>query len=109
MCDIRLILPLCSRSKPILRNAAKLLNAPKSIYNAPKKGFNNPLAPLLRGGLRKISDRLFLHEPGLLEPYLNPTGVAKLWVEHRDYKNDHSYALWPLLHFLLWRSSTSAI
>jgi asparagine synthase (glutamine-hydrolysing) len=105
-CDLELLLPRKGPSKPLLRHTAKKLGSNAEIFRGKKRGFNNPISSLLRGPLRQLGNHLIVKNSDLMEPYLQPQGVQLLWSEHQDSTRDHAYALWPILHFLLWREST---
>lgn len=103
-CDLGLLLPARGPSKPLLRAALRNKGAPADVWSAPKRGFNNPLAELIRGPLRQLCVRIFEGAPGLLEPYLRPDAVRRIWRSHAARQCNHAYALWPILTFALWRS-----
>lgn len=108
-CDLDLLVPKKGPSKPLLRNTAKMLGSHSEVFSGRKRGFNNPISNLLRGPLQQLGNHLIIHNSDLMEPYLQPQGVRLLWSEHQTGTKDHAYALWPILHFLLWRESTGMI
>ena len=108
-CSLDLIVQPDGPTKPLLRKALRDKGAAEAIWNAPKRGFNNPLSGLLRGTLRPLSETIFENSPDLFAPYLQPDAVRALWREHAGLKRNHSYALWPLLTFALWRSELESI
>lgn len=103
--DTRLLLSKRGEQKLVLRHSARAMGVPASICDAPKHGFNSPIARLLRGTLAATGQRLFDSRAatGLLEPYLRPEAVRALWREHLERRANHAYALWPIMHFALWR------
>jgi asparagine synthase (glutamine-hydrolysing) len=103
-CDLGLLLPARGPSKPLLRAALRKKGASANVWSAPKRGFNNPLAELIRGPLRPLCTRIFEGAPGILEPYLRPDAVRRIWRSHAARQCNHAYALWPILTFALWRS-----
>ena len=103
-CDLGVILPATGPSKPLLRSALRRKGASAAVWSAPKHGFNNPLAELMRGPLRQLCRRVFEGATGILEPYLRPDAVRRIWESHATRQCNHAYALWPILTFALWRS-----
>jgi asparagine synthase (glutamine-hydrolysing) len=103
-CDLELLLPATGPSKPLLRAALRKKGASQEIWNSPKHGFNNPLAELIRGPLRQLCTDVFEGTSGIFEPYLRPDMVRNIWRSHINRQCNHSYALWPILTFALWRS-----
>lgn len=108
-CDLELLVPRKGPSKPLLRNTAKILGGHAEIVSGKKRGFNNPISNLLRGSLRELGNHLIIKNSDLMEPYLQPRAIQLLWSEHQAGTRNHAYALWPILHFLLWRESTGMI
>ncbi len=108
-CDLQLLISRKGPSKPLLRNAVKVLGGPAKVYRGSKRGFNNPISMLLRGPLSRLASHLFVKNTALMEPYLQPQYVRALWHEHQTGQRDHGYALWPIMHFLLWRESTGIV
>jgi asparagine synthase (glutamine-hydrolysing) len=104
-CHSDLIVPLFGESKPLLRRALARYGAPAEVVRAAKRGFNAPLAANLRGPLRSLCDEVFGGASPWLHPYLEPRAVQNLWIEHRDRRSNHAYALWPMLTLALWRQS----
>ncbi len=108
-CSLDLIVQPDGPTKPLLRKALREKGAAEAIWNAPKRGFNNPLSGLLRGTLRPLSETIFENSPDLFAPYLQPDAVRALWREHAGLRRNHSYALWPLLTFALWRLELTGV
>jgi asparagine synthase (glutamine-hydrolysing) len=111
--DLRLLHPGLGPPKHLLRALARRLGAPEKVTRAPKKGFNVPIARLLRRELRLLGDDVLDRQADVLYPYLSPDGVRALWREHREYRSDHAFALWPILTLAIWqaglaRASTEA-
>jgi len=111
-CHSDLLLSPSGEKKALLRNLARQLHAPKEVTDGAKRGFNAPLAGLLRRELRPTAERIFEHEADVLDPFIDPGEARRLWREHDSGRMDHSYALWPILHFAisktLRRDTTSA-
>jgi asparagine synthase (glutamine-hydrolysing) len=93
----RIHMPSFSPSKPVLRDLARALGAPREIIDRPKRGFNVPIARLLRHELRDMGNRFLHDELDVFSPLLNADGIRRLWQEHSDHVADHSYVLWALL------------
>jgi len=102
--DRRLLHPSLGPPKHLLRALALHFGAPEKVTRAPKKGFNVPIARLLRGDLRPLGDDVLDRQADLLYPYLSPDGVRALWREHREYRSDHAFALWPILTLAVWQA-----
>jgi asparagine synthase (glutamine-hydrolysing) len=102
-CDGALLADLAGTTKRVLRAAARRRGVPDRIANAPKRGFNTPIARLLRTGLRTLADEHFDRCVEIVEPYLSAAAVRRLWRQHRASEVDHSYTLWPILTFAIWR------
>jgi asparagine synthase (glutamine-hydrolysing) len=105
-CDKKLLVPEFGATKPLLRKAANMLGAPAEVLYGEKKGFNSPISTLLRGSLKNLANHL-IFTPGLAEPFFKPLELQALWAEHLSAKKNHAYALWPIIHFLLWRETRS--
>lgn len=103
-CHSNLLLSPRGEKKALLRRLARQMKAPTEVTDGPKRGFNAPLAGLLRRNLRPIADRIFEHESDVLEPYISAGEARRIWREHAAGEMDHSYALWPVLHFAIARA-----
>src|SRR5262249_10103535 len=102
--DLRLLHPGLGTPKHLLRALARQLGAPEKVTRARKKGFNVPIARLLRRELRPLCDDVLDRQADVLYPYLSPDGARALWREHREYRSDHAFALWPILTLATWQS-----
>jgi len=102
--DLRLLHPRFGPPKYLLRSLARQLGAPEKVTRARKKGFNVPIARLLRRELRPLGDDVLDRQADVLYPYLSPDGVRALWREHREYRSDHAFALWPILTLAIWQA-----
>jgi asparagine synthase (glutamine-hydrolysing) len=107
-CHSDLLLSPRGEKKALLRKLARQLKAPQEVTEGSKRGFNAPLAGLLRRELRAIAERMFERESAVFDPFINPGGARRLWREHASGTRDHSYALWPILHFGISRMLQSA-
>jgi asparagine synthase (glutamine-hydrolysing) len=99
-----LLTPLRGPDKYLLREAARRRRAPDAITSAPKRGFNVPVAKLLRTTLKGLGAKLLVHEPDELAPFLEVSGIRKLWSEHQAGRANHGYVLWTLLTLATWRA-----
>jgi asparagine synthase (glutamine-hydrolysing) len=103
-CHSDLLLSPRGEKKALLRGLARQLKAPGEVTEGSKRGFNAPLAGLLRRELRPIAQRIFEREADVLDPFINPEEARLLWREHASGSRDHSYAIWPILHFAISRT-----
>jgi asparagine synthase (glutamine-hydrolysing) len=103
-CHADLLLSPRGEKKALLRRLARQMRAPGDVTEAGKKGFNAPLAGLLRSELRPTAERIFEREADVLDPFIVPDQARLLWREHAAGNRDHSYAIWPILHFAISRT-----
>ena len=103
-CHADLLLSPRGEKKLLLRRLARRMRAPEAVTEGAKRGFNAPLAGLLRNELRPTAERIFEREANVLEPFLVPDQARLLWREHAEGRRDHSYAIWPILHFGISRT-----
>jgi asparagine synthase (glutamine-hydrolysing) len=103
-CHADLLLSPRGEKKVLLRRLARQLGAPAVVTEGAKRGFNAPLAGLLRRELRPTAERIFERESDVLDPFINPHEARLLWREHAAGSRDHSYAIWPILHFAISRT-----
>jgi asparagine synthase (glutamine-hydrolysing) len=103
-CHSDLLLSPRGEKKALLRKLARQLKAPEEVTEGSKRGFNAPLAGLLRRELRPTAERIFEREGDVLDPFINPEQARLLWREHASGSRDHSYAIWPILHFAISRT-----
>jgi len=89
-------------NKKILKEVAKRINVPSNIINARKKGFNVPICEMLRTSLSNLANKIFITNPDVFQPFLSPDKIKEIYLQHSNKKNDHSYALWPLLILGIW-------
>jgi asparagine synthase (glutamine-hydrolysing) len=109
-CHADLLLSRQGEKKALLRRLARRLKAPSAVTEGAKRGFNAPLAGLLRHELRSTAERIFEREADALAPFIVPDEARRLWREHAESRRDHSYAIWPILHFGISRTlSRSAV
>jgi asparagine synthase (glutamine-hydrolysing) len=101
--------PPAGQPKAPLRRALEILGFPAAITRATKKGFNVPVDRLLRGSLAPLAARLLDRDADNLAPWLSPTGVRRLWHQHRDRQRSWGYALWTILSFAAWRESLTDV
>lgn len=102
-----LLLGPSGTTKRVLRSLAQTLGAPDDLVRAGKKGFNVPVAGLLRGPLRRLSDHYFHRDLSVFEPMLAPDRVRALWREHAERRRNHGYLLWALLTWGVWQERQS--
>ena len=105
-CHSDLLLSPRGEKKALLRRLARRLKAPEAVTDGPKRGFNAPLAGLLRSELRPTAERLFEREADALAPFIVADEARLLWREHAEGRRDHSYAIWPILHFGISRTAS---
>ena len=103
-CHADLLLSRHGEKKALLRRLARRLKAPEAVTEGAKRGFNAPLAGLLRQELRPTAEGIFEREADALAPYIVPDEARQLWREHAEGRRDHSYAIWPILHFGISRT-----
>jgi asparagine synthase (glutamine-hydrolysing) len=103
-CHADLLLSPRGEKKLLLRQLARRMRAPGAVTEGAKRGFNAPLAGLLRNELRPAAERIFEREANVLEPFLVPDQARLLWRQHLEGRRDHSYAIWPILHFGISRT-----
>jgi len=103
-CHADLLLAPGGEKKALLRRLARQMEAPREVTEGAKKGFNAPLAALLRRELRPTAERIFEREADALDPFIVPDEARRLWREHAEGRRDHSYAIWPILHFGIFRT-----
>jgi asparagine synthase (glutamine-hydrolysing) len=104
--DTPLLSPFRGPDKLVLRHALDEL-LPAGTVPQNKRGFNTPVAAMLRTTLRRLGDQMFVRDLDRLAAFFDPAGVLKLWVDHRDRKANHGYALWSLLTFSTWLEDLS--
>ena len=97
-CSTDILLP----NKKILKEVARKIEVPSNIINATKKGFNVPISEMLQTSLSNLANKIFLTNPDVFQPFLAPDKIREIYLEHSNKKNDHSYALWPLLILGIW-------
>ncbi len=90
------------RRKRILRAAFADL-APGEILRRSKMGFGVPLARWFRGEWAGLLREVLLDPAVRRAGWFRPDAVEGLITEHVERRTDHSYALWALLLFELWR------
>ena len=61
-----------------------------------------PIGDWLRGPLKEWAGDLLNRDTLLLEGYINPDPVLKLWEEHLEGENSRQYHLWDVLMFQQW-------
>jgi asparagine synthase (glutamine-hydrolysing) len=105
-CSTDLLLSARGEKKALLRRLARRMGAPEGVTEGAKRGFNAPLAGLLRHELRPTAERIFERNADALAPFIEPDELRRLWREHADGERDHSYAIWPILHFGISRTLT---
>jgi asparagine synthase (glutamine-hydrolysing) len=103
-CHADLLLSPQGEKKALLRRLARRLEAPGAVTEGAKRGFNAPLAGLLRHQLRPTAERVFEREADALAPFIVADEARLLWREHAEGRRDHSYAIWPILHFGISRT-----
>lgn len=103
-CRADLLLSGRGEKKALLRRLARRMEAPEAVTEGAKRGFNAPLAGLLRQELRPIAERIFERDADALDPFIVANEARLLWREHAEGRRDHSYAIWPILHFGISRT-----
>jgi asparagine synthase (glutamine-hydrolysing) len=91
------------RKRLLLAAAADLI--PPEIRQRRKAGFGVPLAAWFRGGWQAPLREVLLDPGAARAGYFRPPVVERLIREHTAGLADHSYPLWTLLIFELWRTS----
>ncbi|MGC0325565.1 asparagine synthase (glutamine-hydrolyzing) [Bradyrhizobium sp. USDA 326] len=108
-CHADLLLSRQGEKKALLRRLARRLKAPSAVTEGAKHGFNAPLAGLLRHELRSTAERIFEREADALAPFIVADEARLLWREHAEHRRDHSYAIWPILHFGISRTLSRSV
>jgi asparagine synthase (glutamine-hydrolysing) len=108
-CHADLLLSPRGEKKALLRALARRLEAPEAVTEGAKRGFNAPLAGLLRHELRPIAEQIFEREADVFDPFIVADQARLLWREHVEGRRDHSYAIWPILHFGISRTSSRKV
>jgi asparagine synthase (glutamine-hydrolysing) len=103
-CHTDLLLSPRGEKKALLRRLARKLEAPAKVTEGAKRGFNAPLAGLLRQELWPTAERIFEREADVFDPYIRPDEARLLWRDHAAGRRDNSYAIWPILHFAIFRT-----
>jgi len=80
---------------------------PPAVLDRPKRGFALPLGRWLRRDLNHRLDALLRSDSPIYE-FVDPVPVARLVLEHRRARRDHSHYLWRLLALDLWARSLSS-
>ncbi|PYP78197.1 MAG: asparagine synthase (glutamine-hydrolyzing) [Gemmatimonadetes bacterium] len=86
--------------KWLLRQAIDGLVPPRVLAH-PKHGFGVPLARWFREDLRYRLDALMEPE-SRIAPFVDRDAVARLVLEHRSARRDHSHLLWRLIALEIW-------
>ena len=108
-CRADLLLSGRGEKKALLRRLARRMKAPEAVTEGAKRGFNAPLAGLLRHELRPTAEQIFERDADVLAPFIDPDESRRLWREHAGGERDHSYAIWPILHFGISRTLTRGV
>jgi asparagine synthase (glutamine-hydrolysing) len=91
-----------SEGKLPLRKLLQNLIPPTAANSGNKKGFSPPLAKWLRTTLKHRFEQRLQVIPELLQPYMNQEGIQRLWQNHLDEKEDHSWPLWAVYSLYIW-------
>ena len=75
---------------------------PRELIERPKAGFGAPVGDWLRGPLRLWAEALIHPSRLILEGYLNPEPIQKIWLEHLTGRYDWTQKLWTILMFQIW-------
>ena len=86
--------------KWILREAIRGI-VPDTVLTRPKQGFALPLARWLRGALRHRVDSLLRSDARIAE-FVDARALARIALEHRIGRRDHSAMIWRALVLELW-------
>jgi asparagine synthase (glutamine-hydrolysing) len=82
--------------KRILRTVAESYLGSATI-NRRKHGFALPVASLLRGDLRELSEAILLDASNPMYEHISRQGVRDVWQQHVAQRRDHGKSLWTLL------------
>jgi asparagine synthase (glutamine-hydrolysing) len=88
--------------KKILRDTFGHL-LPNDIWTRRKMGFGVPIDHWLRNELYEMTHDTLLSESAKQLNFFQPEMIERMLSEHRSGSRDHSYRLWALLMFELWR------
>jgi asparagine synthase (glutamine-hydrolysing) len=75
---------------------------PREMIERPKAGFAIPIGEWLRGPLCEWAESLLDERRLLLEGYLDPPLVSRMWREHLSRRRDWTSRLWCVLMFQAW-------
>lgn len=87
--------------KSILKYAFRDIIAPE-ICSAPKKGFGVPVASLLRGKWRTLTEEIIFDNSKNIADFIEMQAMQKLWNDHQTGKADNSYILWSIVNLAFW-------
>jgi asparagine synthase (glutamine-hydrolysing) len=88
-----------STTKYALR-AAYSKRLPDYVTKLKKSGLVSPLAQLIRGPLRSLTETTF--DEARHHESLNHSAIDELLREHLSGRKDHGYPLWVILNYLRW-------
>ena len=78
---------------------------PGAIWRRPKMGFGVPLDHWFRHELKELAHDVLLGDSAQSSDFFRREAVETLLREHVQRTFDHSYRLWALLVFELWRQT----
>jgi len=87
------------RTKPLLRDAWSDV-LPTDVTRGPKVGFRMPVDEWFRSELRGPAEALLTERP---DTCWNAAGVRALFDEHARGHENHTFRIWTLLWFEVWR------
>jgi asparagine synthase (glutamine-hydrolysing) len=88
-------------NKPLLRAIASRY-IPDALLDRRKAGFAVPLAAWLRGPLKEWASDMLAPAEMRRDGLLNADAVSKMWVAHRDGRQDHAHRVWSVLMLQAW-------
>ncbi|UZD66505.1 asparagine synthase C-terminal domain-containing protein [Marinobacter sp. AN1] len=75
---------------------------PEDVLYRKKMGFSVPLAQWLRNELFEVADDVFSEDDGGLAQCFDMNKVRRLWMNHREGRDDNTQELWSMVAFELW-------
>ncbi|MAE72350.1 MAG: asparagine synthase (glutamine-hydrolyzing) [Gemmatimonadetes bacterium] len=87
------------RTKPLLRDAWRSA-LPADVVMGPKVGFRMPIERWFRSELRGPAEAFLAERPS---PYWRREGIRALFREHAAGIENHTFRIWALLWFEVWR------
>ena len=76
---------------------------PKNFLHRPKIGFGVPIGSYLKTFLNEWANDLIFSKTLRTDHVLNHIVVKKIWKDHLNNKNDHSFLLWNILNYISWK------